>query len=326
MNDGLISICMANYNKAPYIKQCLDSIVAIEKYSNIEIIIVDDCSTDDSVNVIHDWIKHNPHIQLILKINKKNSGPWYTYNQAVKYSSWEYITFMDSDDFFIKETLQAKKKIFDLHKELKVIYGNWVLFENNVFSKTTIHDSIYKLFRDFSFDPHNILNSIYCKIPLLSLSTMLIKKSFLLEISWFDETILSNDWILNIKIFQNLKNKKDFDIHLTPAFAYRIYDNNISKNYDKVLILLSQVIEKYCPQNLQHVWYANVYFTNSLSNLSIWAYKKAFSSIKKSATYNFEFKKIAVFSLALIFPYKLLNIIPKPFFDKLKSVILKRFQ
>jgi glycosyltransferase involved in cell wall biosynthesis len=53
----LVSICIANYNKAPYIKQCLDSILSVETYPNREIIIVDDCSTDDSISIIKDWIQ-----------------------------------------------------------------------------------------------------------------------------------------------------------------------------------------------------------------------------------------------------------------------------
>jgi uncharacterized membrane protein YoaK (UPF0700 family) len=111
-----------------------------------------------------------------------------------------------------------------------------------------------------------------------------------------------------------------------PAFAYRIYDNNISKNYDKVLILLSQVIQNYCPKDLQKIGYSNIYFTNALSNLSIGKYKKSFSSFFSSVNYRFDFKKIAIFCLALLVPHKILNLLPKKLLNKTKSIILRFFQ
>lgn len=58
-NNSLISICIANYNKAPYIEQCLDSIINKETYDNKEIVIIDDCSTDDSMDIIKKWIERN---------------------------------------------------------------------------------------------------------------------------------------------------------------------------------------------------------------------------------------------------------------------------
>lgn len=326
MNNPLISICIANYNKSVYIKQCLDSILNIETYQNKEIVIVDDCSTDNSVEIINNWIKFNwSKIKIIFKINEKNSWPWYTYNRAIKNSSWEYITFMDSDDFFINASLENKLGKFTKSKNLKVIYWNWDFYENSKFSNSSIHENIYKTFKGNNFNPNKILEIIYCKVPMLSISSALIKKEFLNKIWWFDEKILSNDWILNIKIFKNLQNSSNFEIDLNIAFAYRIYENNISKDFDKILIMLSEVIEKYCTENLKDLWYSNIYFTNSLSNLTIWNYKKAFTSMKKSINSKFEVKKILVFILVMT-STKIIKYIPKRILNKIKSIILKYFQ
>lgn len=57
MYSPLISFCIANYNKAAFIEQCLDSILFIETYPNKEIVIVDDCSTDNSIEIIQNWIQ-----------------------------------------------------------------------------------------------------------------------------------------------------------------------------------------------------------------------------------------------------------------------------
>jgi hypothetical protein len=232
---------------------------------------------------------------------------------------------MDSDDFFINESLNFKLEEFKKNPYLKIIYWNWIFFENKIFSISSIHENISKVFNFYNYNPEKILNHIYCKVPLLSLSSSLIKKDFINEIWCFDETILSNDWILNIKIFQNLKLWEEFRVDKTPAFAYRIYENNISKNYDKILLLLSQVIEKYCPKDLQNIGYSNIYFTNALSNLTIWNYKKAFDSIKKSIKYKFEVKKIILFIIWIIWS-SIIKFIPKNILNKIKSIILKYFQ
>ncbi|NUJ98140.1 glycosyltransferase family 2 protein [Candidatus Gracilibacteria bacterium] len=326
MTNPIITICIANYNKGPYIKECLDSIIKFENIENIEIIIVDDCSNDNSKEIIKNWIDNNKEIKIIFNENKENKGPGYTYNQTIKKSNGEFITFMDSDDFFILSTLDEKRKKLLKNPDFKIIYGNGTFYENNILSGLSIHKNIFNTFKFFDNDTSKILENIYCKVPLLSISSSLIRKDFLQETGGFDEEIFSNDWVLNIKIFQKLRDKNYFSIDENIAFGYRIYENNISKNYDKILSMLSEVIEKYCPEKLKNIGYSNIYFTNSLSNLSIGNYKKAFSSIKKSLKYKFKINKIIVFIIAFLIPKKLLNMIPKKSLNKIKSFILKKFQ
>lgn len=89
---------------------------------------------------------------------------------------------MDSDDFFIQESLIDKANEFSKHEDLKIVYGNGIFFENNISSTSSIHEGIRKTFHDYNFDPSKILESIYCKVPLLSLSSALIKKEFITQI------------------------------------------------------------------------------------------------------------------------------------------------
>lgn len=324
INKNLISICIANYNKWPYIKECLDSIKKYENIDNLEIVVIDDKSTDNSKSEILNWKNNNKDIKVIFEENIINSWPWITYNNAIKIANWEYITFMDSDDFFIKSTLNNKREILKNNLNLNLIYWNWTFFENLKFN-WNLHSIIFKLFKKYNYNPEKILDNIYCKVPLLSLSTALIKKEFLSNIWGFDEKCLSNDWILNIKIFKNLVNDKNFKIDENLAFWYRIHNNNISKDYDKILLMLKQVIEKYCPNELINIWLSNIYFTNSLSNLSIWKYEKWINSIKKSLKYKFEIKKLILFIFALLFS-KMINLLPNNLINIIKQYILKYFQ
>lgn len=322
----MISICIANYNKQNYIKECLDSIKIFENWKDIEVIIIDDCSKDNSVEVIKKWTKDNPDIKVIFEKNDVNSWPWYTYNHAIRIASWEYITFMDSDDFFIDSTLQDKLNLFEKNPSLKIVYWNGTFYENWELNWSSIHTNIFNLFENLNYKPEKILNEIVCKIPMLSVSTSLIKKDFLDEIWWFDDKCFSNDFVLNIKIFQHLKYREEFDVYDKIAFWYRINDNNISKNYDRILTMLKEVLDKYCPDELRPIWYSNIYFTNALSNLTVWKRIKALKLMKKSMKYKFSFKKVILFMMSFFIPYRLINKIPPKKLQKIKSKILKIFQ
>ena len=91
----LISIIVPVYNVEPYLKRCLDSIIN-QTYTNIEIILIDDGSTDNSGSICDDYSKQDKRIKVI---HKKNSGPSAARNSGLKMSSGEYIGFVDSDDY-----------------------------------------------------------------------------------------------------------------------------------------------------------------------------------------------------------------------------------
>jgi len=326
MKKTLISICIANYNKWNAIIECLDSIKKYEWSNKIEIVIVDDCSTDNSEEIIKTWIKNNSDINVVFEKNTKNSGPWFTYNHTLNLAHGQYISIIDSDDFLISSSLKEKLEYFNQNPELKIVYWNGTFFENDELNWLSIHKNIFDLFKKCNFIPREIFWKICCKVPTLLYTSCLIEKKFLDRIWWFDEDCFSNDYILSLKIFKNLKSNKEFTIDDKIAFAYRINNNNISKNYDRILLMLKEVLDKYCPDELKNLWYSNIYFTNALSNITIWQYKKAFSSMKTSIHYQFSIKKIVLFLCSCLVPYKLINRIPPKTLQWIKSKILKDFQ
>lgn len=97
MKKKLISVVIPNYNKEKYIKKCLDSVLA-QSYSNIEIIIVDDCSSDSSPEIIKEYQKKYENI--ITVFLKKNGGVSHARNTGIEKANGEYITMIDSDDYY----------------------------------------------------------------------------------------------------------------------------------------------------------------------------------------------------------------------------------
>lgn len=112
----ILSIIIPVYNVESYIKECLDSIV---KYigNDVEIIIVNDGSTDGSLIICEDYESKYNDVRVITQTNQGLSG---ARNTGIKYSQGDYILFLDSDDFLKESTL--KSIIADINKEEKDFY------------------------------------------------------------------------------------------------------------------------------------------------------------------------------------------------------------
>ena len=106
-----ISIIIPVYNTSKYIKKCLDSI-ANQTFKNLEIIIVNDGSTDDSEDIIKQWIKKNNNVK-IKYFNKENEGLSEARNFGVKKAEGRYISFIDSDDYIEQNLYENLKKYMD---------------------------------------------------------------------------------------------------------------------------------------------------------------------------------------------------------------------
>lgn len=103
--DELVSIIMPSYNTATYISDSIKSIQA-QTYTNWELLIVDDCSTDESPDVIRSF--NDPRI--ILLQNEKNSGAAISRNYALREAKGKWIAFLDSDDTWAPEKLEKQIK------------------------------------------------------------------------------------------------------------------------------------------------------------------------------------------------------------------------
>lgn len=102
MNNNLVSVIIPVYNVEKYLKKCLDSVVN-QTYKNIEIIIVNDGSTDNSFQICKDYEKKYHNIKVI---NQNNQGLSAARNKGIDESIGEYIAFIDSDDYYDLDTIE----------------------------------------------------------------------------------------------------------------------------------------------------------------------------------------------------------------------------
>ena len=101
----LVSIIMPSYNSDQFIEETIKSIFA-QTYENWELILVDDCSTDNSIAYIEPIVATDKRINFIKLV--KNSGPAIARNRAIKQAKGRYIAFLDSDDIWMPEKLSKQ--------------------------------------------------------------------------------------------------------------------------------------------------------------------------------------------------------------------------
>jgi glycosyltransferase involved in cell wall biosynthesis len=102
---GLVSIIMPSYNTAQYIKNSIDSVLA-QTYKNWELLIVDDCSTDNTDEIVAQF--NDSRITYVK--NEKNSGAAVSRNRALAQAKGKWIAFLDSDDLWAPEKLEKQLK------------------------------------------------------------------------------------------------------------------------------------------------------------------------------------------------------------------------
>ena len=116
----LVSVVVPIYNTEKYLRNCLDSIIA-QTNQNLEILLVDDGSTDSSGKICDDYASNAKKDKRIKVIHQKNTGLSSARNTGINHSSGEYLTFVDSDDYIatqmIEKMLQA---INESHAEIAV--------------------------------------------------------------------------------------------------------------------------------------------------------------------------------------------------------------
>lgn len=102
-----VTVIIPIYNTEPYLCRCLDSVV-LQTYKNMEIILVDDCSTDNSFEICKEYVKKDKRIKIVQ--NSKNMGLGFSRNVGLLHSTGNYITFLDSDDYLKIDAIEMLVK------------------------------------------------------------------------------------------------------------------------------------------------------------------------------------------------------------------------
>lgn len=171
-----ISIITASYNYAEYISQTIESIIN-QTYTNWELIIVDDGSKDNSVEIIKSYCQKDSRIKLYQHKNAVNKGLKDTLLLGIKKASSEWITFLESDDEFVSTNLEEKVKIINSNPNIKFIFNDIEIFGDLEFLKHAYMTRVYDTLK--AEGVLDIRNSLKYRNPIPTFSCVMLKKEIL---------------------------------------------------------------------------------------------------------------------------------------------------
>lgn len=265
----MVSVVMATYNSNKYIISQLNSIK--EQDSDIdEVIIVDDCSTDNTIDIIEGYIKQNNLKKWIVYKNKKNLGFIKTFSHALEKAKGDIIILCDHDDIWLPNKVTVIKNIFNENPKILSLatsfipideFGNRILYKKRLFysNNNLIRKKVSK----------GKLNKIKLKdVVIYNISpgcTCALKRE-IRDLYLNNNHLLPHDWKINV--IAACKNGLYYlDI---PTTKYRIHEKNTiglmhQSNYKKRKeIVINNLIEKkeilniinkYCPYNKKDIKY-----------------------------------------------------------------------
>ena len=133
-----VSVLVAVYNAAEYLPQCLDSLLS-QTLHDIEVICVDDASTDSSVDVLKRYAATDNRIKVICL--KENGGQAHARNVALESATGEYVCFLDSDDWFANDSLEHCSKMMDDNPDTDaVLFRLMMWYDANNCTPYPMHD------------------------------------------------------------------------------------------------------------------------------------------------------------------------------------------
>lgn len=160
IKSPLVSVIIPVYNVEKYLKQCLDSVIN-QTLKDIEIICVDDGSTDDSLNILNDYASKDDRFIII---TQKNEHAGVARNVGIEKSSGKYLSFLDSDDFFEPNMLEDMYNLGEKDSSDIVVCG-WNNYDNQVKKVTCKHSIESKFVNKSPFVPEDIKEDLFtfCK-------------------------------------------------------------------------------------------------------------------------------------------------------------------
>jgi len=203
-NNPLVTVICLCYNQEAYVIECLNSVIN-QSYSNIELIIVDDFSTDNSKKTIRTWLQNHPEIQFIA--NEINLGITKSFNKALQLSNGEYTIDLAADDVLLPNCVMTQVNTFknSSFKNLGVVYGNAEL----IGEKGSLDSYYFPVNEQKKVIQKRITGDIYKNVisdfnSMCSVSAM-IKKSVLEHLGGYDESLAYEDldfWIRASRIYE----------------------------------------------------------------------------------------------------------------------------
>ncbi|MCI0552129.1 MAG: glycosyltransferase [Anaerolineae bacterium] len=218
-----MSVIMPVYNSASYICDAINSLIA-QNYSNLEIIVINDGSTDDTLSALHRYDNE------IILIDQKNAGAAVARNRGLDCARGQYIAFLDSDDVWLPEKLRIQIAYLESHPTIGMVYSSWRCWYPDRDGQFNISRNDRQELADVSIVESKsgwLYDQLLFECILLT-STVVIRRSIVQQAGKFDTRLLRGQdydyWIRVSRLTEIVKLNAELAL-------YRIHGNSIAKNH-----------------------------------------------------------------------------------------------
>ena len=203
-NKGLFTIVIPSYNHEEYVLDCLESIKR-QKYSKIEIIIVDDHSADNTFELEKKWASENQNMfqNVVVMQNEQNMGVVKTVNKGLHLSNGEYIIRLASDDCLLDDAVENIVNEYCQNPKNGMICFEGVMGEkySEVFQDITLMPGLYG---DIDHNKKQDMFEELYKVDFISAPGCVIKRETYLTLGVYDENSWIDDWEYYLRVAKNL--------------------------------------------------------------------------------------------------------------------------
>lgn len=243
VNNLKVSAVIPLYNAEKYIAATLDSLL-VQTYPLEEIIVVDDCGSDNSVRIVEKYCERYKMIRLIRQ--EENRGVSAARNRGIQEASGYWILFMDADDVASKDLV--KEDLEHLQKLLNKEPLQWALVYPAYQQIDQEGIAIGDIIRGKQYNDKEAFGSLLFRNQIITPSGLLINKEILTMFGGFDETLSCNeDWDLWLKV------SKKFGVAYVdkPLVYVRRHPNNTTNEINKTANAEKMILQKYEIQEIK---------------------------------------------------------------------------
>lgn len=214
----MFSILVAHYNNYEYFKDCYKSIIG-QTFQNFEVIIVDDCSTDDSLEKIRNLVSKDQRFKIYT--NEENKGVGYTKKRCIELANGDICGFLDPDDALLPNALQLSIDTHKKYKNIVATYSKFYICNDNlaiekIFPQTRKIKNRQKFFFNINFEVAHFFT--------------FKKDAYLQTEGMISQYRIAEDQDLYLKLYEI----GDFYFIDEPLLLYRLHDKGLSHNKQKI--------------------------------------------------------------------------------------------
>jgi glycosyltransferase involved in cell wall biosynthesis len=232
-SQPLVSILVPAYNHEDYVATTLNSILG-NSYVNKEVVIINDGSTDETPNIVAEWVKKNCNKIDVIYLSRENLGVVKTLNELISMSNGEYIYCLASDDRLLDGGIEIMVGYLQNHKEKMAVIGDSTLInkESKIIFKSTLKEYFNVCVEKYQSD-EKLRNEVILRWSVAGSVFLARKKLYLFPEFSYNEKLQHEDWDMYLK----LVSKNYLGFVESCVSEYRIHEANVSRVSHKLVII-----------------------------------------------------------------------------------------